>query len=89
MIVFQLVITEPAEHDLHTIINYVSKKLQNPLAAKELLNKISHNLNHLKTFPNRFPLVNDIILANRGIRKATIDNYIIFILPLNRPNVAL
>lgn len=78
MTVFQVFITEPAEHDIHAIVNYVSKELQNPLAAQDLLNKISHNINHLKTFPNRFPLVNDIILANQGIRKATVDHYLIF-----------
>lgn len=78
MTVFRVLITEPAEHDLHAIINYVSRELQNPLAAQTLLNKISHNINHLTTLPNRFPLVNDIILANQGIRKSTVDSYLIF-----------
>lgn len=78
MTVFQVVITEPAEHDLQAIIDYVSKELQNPLAAQTLLAKISNNVHHLKTLPKRFPLVNDIILANQGIRKAIVDRYLIF-----------
>ena len=78
MTVFQVVITEPAEHDLQAIIVYISKKLQNPLAAKTLLEKISNNVYHLKTLPNRFPLVNDLILANQGIRKTTVNNSLIF-----------
>lgn len=78
MTVFQVVITEPAEHDLQSIIDYVSKELQNPSAAQSFLNKISNSLHYLKTLPKRFPLVNDIILANQGIRKTTVDNYLIF-----------
>lgn len=78
MTVFQIDITEPAEHDLQSIINYISKELQNPSAAKTLLVKIVENVDHLKTFPKRFPLVNDIILANQGVRKATIENYLVF-----------
>lgn len=78
MITYQIVITEPAENDLQFIINYISKELQNPFAAKNLLDKVVENINHLKILPGRFSLVNDIILANRGIRKLTVDNYIIF-----------
>ena len=79
MTVFQVVITEPAEHDLQSIIVYVSKELQNPSAAQSFLNKVSNNLHHLKTLPKRFPLVNDIILANQGIQKTTVDHYLIFL----------
>jgi len=39
MTVLQVVITEPAKHDLQTIIVYISKNLQNTLAAKTLLEK--------------------------------------------------
>jgi len=55
MTVFQVFITEPAEHDLQSIIDYVAKELQNPSAAQSFLNKISNNLQHLKTLPKRFP----------------------------------
>lgn len=78
MMIFQVVITEPAEHDLQKIIDYISNELQNPYAAIDLLNKISHHVHDLETLPKRFPLVDDIILANQGIRKATVHNYLIF-----------
>lgn len=72
MTVFQVVITEHAEHDVQSIIDYVSKELQNPSATQSYLNKVSNNLHHLKTLPKRFPLVNDIILAHQGIQKKLI-----------------
>lgn len=54
MITYQTVITEPAESDLQSIINYISMELQNPLAARNLLVKIADSINLLKTLPKRF-----------------------------------
>lgn len=75
---YEIVITEPAESDLNNIIDYISVDLQNPLAAKKLLSKIVRQINDLQSLPKRFPLVMDNILANQGIRKITVDNYIVF-----------
>ncbi|HLQ98620.1 MAG TPA: type II toxin-antitoxin system RelE/ParE family toxin [Candidatus Dormibacteraeota bacterium] len=78
MTAFQVIITEPAEQDLHTVINYISKELHNPLAAKKLLRNIKLKVELLKTYPKRFPLVRDKVLALKNIRKIPIDHYLIF-----------
>src|SRR5699024_11323138 len=73
MTAFQVIITEPAEQDLHMVINYISKELHNPLAAKKLLRNIKLKVELLKTYPKRFPLVRDKVLALKNIRKIPID----------------
>lgn len=75
---FNLLISDTAEKDLLEIISYLKNELSYPNSAKLLLNKIRKETSKLKNMPFLYPLLQDEILAARGIRKLCIDNIIIF-----------
>ena len=78
MKVFHLVITEPAEADLKGIADYIAKELREPSTAQHLITKIAESILKLKQMPQQYALVSDERLANQGIRKLMVDNYIVF-----------
>lgn len=78
MKIYHLVITEPAETDLKEIADYIAKELLEPSTARHLIAKISEAIFNLEEMPKRYPLVEDERLANQGIRKLVVDNYIVF-----------
>jgi addiction module RelE/StbE family toxin len=73
-----LVITEPAEADLKEIADYIAKELREPSTAQHLITKIAESILNLEQMPQRYALVSDERLANQGIRKLLVDNYIVF-----------
>lgn len=75
---FLVIITEPAEADLREIADYISRELMDPSAALHLISKIAEAVFELEQLPLRFALVSDERLANQGIRKLVVDNYIVF-----------
>lgn len=75
---YHLVITELAEADLKEIADYVTKELREPSTAQALITKISEAIFELEKMPNRYALVDDERLANQGIRKLVVNNYIVF-----------
>lgn len=78
MSTYYIQITEPAERDLYNIGTYISKELLEPETAKKVVSRIAREIGTLEDMPLRNALVNDERLANRGIRKIIIDNYIVF-----------
>lgn len=75
---YNIQITEPAEKDLYEIGTYISKELLEPEIAKKVVSKIAVGISTLQDMPLRNALVNDNRLAQKGIRKIMVDNYIIF-----------
>ena len=75
---YNVLITEPAEEDLHEIGSYISKELLEPETAKKVIKKIGKGINSLKDMPLRNALIPDDRLAYKGIRKTMVDNYIVF-----------
>lgn len=75
---YKLVFTLPAQRDLNQILDYYRIELCAPEAARSLLSKVKSLTRALSTPPARFPLAADKRLAEMGIRKALVDNYIIF-----------
>ncbi|HCT90814.1 MAG TPA: type II toxin-antitoxin system RelE/ParE family toxin [Lachnospiraceae bacterium] len=58
--------------------DYIDFVLKNPKAADELLNEAETKINALSSFPDKFPLVDDPLLASWGIRFTLAKNYLIF-----------
>lgn len=58
--------------------DYIDFVLKNPKAADELLDEAETKINALSLFPDKFPLVDDPILASWGIRFTLAKNYLIF-----------
>lgn len=73
---FTLEITESAENDLDSIVEYLSIQLANPPAAIALLDEVSLVGEQLSDMPNSFPLCKDSRLAELGYHKAVIRSYI-------------
>ncbi|QAT39798.1 type II toxin-antitoxin system RelE/ParE family toxin [Clostridium sp. JN-9] len=75
---YNIQITEPAEKDLKEIAEYISKELLERETAKKVVSQIAKGINSLEDMPLRNALVADGRLANKGIRKIIVGNYVIF-----------
>jgi plasmid stabilization system protein ParE len=70
--------TQPAEEDLLAAVRYISEALKAPEAAKNLLFDTERQLKVLEEQPFSCPLVQDEILAMKGIRSLVVNNYLVF-----------
>lgn len=75
---YNIDITEPAEYDLRQIGKYISEELLEPQLASKVIDKIASTIFSLEEMPSRHALVRDERLAQQGIRKIMMDNYIVF-----------
>ena len=75
---WQLYITQTAEQDINNAVDYIDFVLKNPQAADALLDETERQLTGLLTFPEKFPLVNDPVLASKGVRFTLIKNHLAF-----------
>ena len=71
-------ITESAEKDLNSAIDYIEFKLLNPQAADNLLDSVEEVFKRLSDMPQMYALADDPILNAWGIRFVTINNYMAF-----------
>lgn len=74
---YKLVITELAQSDLDSIVNYIAVHLANPVAAGHFLDRVEECYRSLKTNPFIYSKSNDIRLEKEGFRKAVIKNYVL------------
>ena len=70
--------TDLAEEDIITTVNYISRELKAPMAAKGLLDEIEKHEENLSISPNMYPNVPDEYLASLGLKFAIIKNYLLF-----------
>jgi len=75
---YKIIIEDPAISDLHGIHNYIAQTLKAPDTAKRIFFSINEKIKTLTQFPLRCQLVNDEILAVRGIRILPAENYLVF-----------
>ncbi len=71
-------IANTAKSDIVKAADYIEFALKNPAAAGRLLDKVDAVIKKLGTFPCRNPIVDDTILAARGIRFIPVNNYLLF-----------
>jgi len=71
-------ITDSAEEDILTTVNYITNDLKNPTAANNLLDEIERHEKNLEENPYIYPLVNDDYLSEKGLRLIVIKNYLMF-----------
>lgn len=72
--------TDIAKEDLDNTLSYISKELCNPAAAKNLFVKIEEAIDRICDFPESCPVVENDYVVSKDIRKAVIDNYIMYYL---------
>lgn len=75
---YHLHITTAAERDMLLAADHIEFVLKNPQAADNLLDEAERQINALATFPKKFPLVDDKLLASWGIRFTRVNNYLAF-----------
>ena len=70
--------TKKAEQDLDEILNYISVDLVNPAAAQNLGRKIFEKIDMIRMFSDSGALVDNEFLADKTVRKLSVDNYVIY-----------
>ena len=75
---YSIHITAAAERDMANASDHIDFVLKNPKAADDLLNEAEIKINALASFPGKFPLVDDPLLASWKIRFVQIKNYLAF-----------
>lgn len=75
---YRIHITTAAERDMNRAADYIEFVLKNPQAADDFLNEAEKQLGALGQFPEKFPLVDDRLLASWGIRFVQVKNHLAF-----------
>ena len=80
-------LTQKAADDLDGIINYIALELANPTAAMHFVDKLQDCIKEICLFPESGSAVMNEFLPNSDIRKAIVNNYLIYYLPDSEENV--
>lgn len=75
---YSIHITAAAERDMMNASDYIDFTLKNQKAADDLLDEAETKINELSEFPEKFPLVEDTVLASWGVRFVIVKNYLAF-----------
>lgn len=74
----KLHISLDARTDLDEIKDYISKDLENPIAARDLIVRITKDIRILERFAQAGPLLSSIIDIQTDYRYLTVGNYMVF-----------
>lgn len=80
---YQVLISNPAENDLSEIGRYITRELLEPKIAQNVLKRVGAAILELEQIPLRGAVIADDSLANQGIRRLLVDNYVIFYVVFN------
>ena len=75
----KIILTSQARRDMHQIKDYISRRLQNPIAAKNTLSALIKEFRKLEQFPAMGPVVLDEMGAATSERVLACKNYLAFI----------
>ncbi len=75
---YEVIVTEPAKKDLFEIGHYIKFSIKEAGIAEIFISGLLQKLSLLKTFPNRYPRLDDEELSNRGIRSISFKTHLIF-----------
>lgn len=70
--------TEKAGQDLDEILRFISVDLVNPTAAQNLGRKVFEKIDVVRAFPDSGAPVDNEFLADKTVRKLSVDNYVIY-----------
>ena len=74
----KFVFTEIAIEEINNALDYISSDLANPKASKDLYDKLTDVIENMIVFPESYSLVKNNFARNKNIRKAIIDNYLLY-----------
>ena len=75
---YRITLTKRAKNDIINIGDYITYTLLEPGISRNFIKGLKTSISHLKFFPQKFPLVQDDILKDQGIRCMPYQNYYIF-----------
>ena len=75
---YQVKLTNNALAQLKEAVGYISKVLLEPEGARHWSDRIKTEISTLDNMPLRYPLVNQEPWREEGIRKMTVENFIVY-----------
>lgn len=75
---YKVYITNHALEQMEEIKQYIVDELLAPQAARDLLTEFQKNAVSLSHFPARNPLVNEEKWRKKGIRRAVVENFLMY-----------
>lgn len=75
---YQIVMTRQAKQDVIDIGDYITYTLLDPDTSRHFIRNLRKAISTLSSFPYKYPLIQDNILAEQGIRCMPHHNYYIF-----------
>jgi plasmid stabilization system protein ParE len=75
---YSITITEPAEKDLNSAVDYFITVLKAPKAAQTLLDEVEEKLNFLSNNPLVYEIEYDDYLQERNIRSVLVRSHLVF-----------
>ncbi|MBQ3567099.1 MAG: type II toxin-antitoxin system RelE/ParE family toxin [Oscillospiraceae bacterium] len=75
---YKTIVAESFKDDLDSALSYISHKLLNPIAARNLLIKTEKVVTEITENPLLFPTFHIQPIAEKGYHCALVDNYNIF-----------
>lgn len=70
--------SKPAQNDLDGIIDCIVRCLENPSAAANFLDELSDKIGTICNFPKSCPVVENVFLQRKDVRKALVGSYVVF-----------
>ena len=86
---YQLILTERAKEDIIDIGDYISFKLSEPDISKKFIKGLRKSILTLKSFPYKFPFVQDDILQKQKIRCMPYKRYFVFYKVVDNRNAVI
>ena len=75
---WKVLLTPEFKQEFKNIYAYIANVLLVPETAKRQAERILEKLKNLSEMPHKFSLVENEPWRGRGLRKLTIDNYVVF-----------
>jgi addiction module RelE/StbE family toxin len=76
-----------AKEDLEAIFSYISIEQREPEAALKLIYKFETKFEELCDFPKAYPLIFNLNIQHKNLRKCLIENYLIVYLYKEKKDV--
>ncbi|MBQ3921916.1 MAG: type II toxin-antitoxin system RelE/ParE family toxin [Spirochaetales bacterium] len=73
----EIILTDNFYEDAKNVSDYIKDTLMNAAAAKTLMSDVRAKIAKLADFPLACPLCDTYRLANLGIRKLVVNNYVV------------
>lgn len=75
---WNIYVTEEAEEDLASAVDYIDSVLKNPIVANQLIEEAANRFQLLSINATLNPIISDEVLKSWGIRFIKVKNYLAF-----------